>query len=142
MALFDKNLVSYDEVLVLTGVDLKTIQDDANPSNKVERFIYEAQTTLASFLMRNYKNDLYIWYNHYLNDEQREHIKMAIALQCKYMVLNGNIGEDSLEERPNARKVSPNAIDELGYCRGLCVNTLDKTDWLSRLFEVDIFGGY
>ena len=70
MGLFENNLITKEEIKVLIGLDLDTIRDDANPSNKAERFIYEAQTILSSFVRRNYKNDLEKWYHAYCNDSE------------------------------------------------------------------------
>ena len=43
MELFNKNLITPEEVKVLVGIDLGTLNDDSNPSNKAERLIYQAQ---------------------------------------------------------------------------------------------------
>lgn len=147
--MFENNLISKDEVLELTGIDLSNLQDDGNPSNKEYRLIYKAQSQLCSYIQRNYKKNAYIWYNKYLTNEQRKHFKYAIAYQVEYLVLNGDIGNDSLAYdtnasviKVNARKISPNAIDELGFCGKLCTTNFTKGQGLSEFLEVELFGGY
>jgi hypothetical protein len=149
MELFNKNLIKPEEVKVLVGIDLGTLNDDSNPSNKAERLIYQAQSQLCAYITRNYKNDAIIWYHKRLNHDQREHFKMAIALQVLYLVQNGDIGNDSLAFdtsasviKVNARKVSPNAIDELGFCGRLATNNIANRNSIQEFLDVELYGGY
>ena len=145
--IFSNNLITKDEVKVLTGLDLDNIQFDDNPSNRAERLIYQAQSTLYSYIKENYKNDLYIWYRKYSSEEKRNHIKMAIAYQVKYLIFNGDIGNDSeLYDSPksmvkiNARKVSSNAISELAHCGNLCSNRVQKRRLLGDFLDIELNG--
>lgn len=148
MATFFNNLITKDEVLLLTGIDLSNLQEDANPSNKEDRLIYKAQSQLCAYIARNYKNNAIIWYNNRLTNEQREHFKMAIALQVEYLVNNGDIGNDSLAYdtsssvvKVNARKISPNAIDELSFCGRLCATNFTRMGYISDFMEMELFSG-
>ena len=94
MELFNKNLITPEEVKVLVGIDLGTLNDDANPSNKEQRYIYDCQNTLFSFIYRNYKNDPFVYFQK-VGLEEREHIKMAIAYQVSYTFLNGDVANDA-----------------------------------------------
>lgn len=147
MGLFENNLITKEEVKVLIGLDLDTIRDDANPSNKAERFIYEAQTILSSFVRRNYKNDLEKWYHSYCNNNERQHIKMAIAKQVEYQVLNGKIGNDvaNFDNRASFDKnlalvISPYAIMELGEIRRLTTTAFNDRGILSDYLATELFG--
>ena len=147
MGLFENNLITKEEVKVLIGLDLDTIRDDANPSNKAERFIYEAQTILSSFVRRNYKNDLEKWYHAYCNNNERQHIKMAIAKQVEYQVLNGKIGNDvaNFDNRASFDKnlalvISPYAIMELGEIRRLTTTAFNDRGILSDYLATELFG--
>ena len=147
MGLFENNLITKEEIKVLTGLDLDTIRDDANPSNKAERFIYEAQTILSSFVRRNYKNDLEKWYRNFCNQSERQHIKMAIAKQVEYQVLNGKIGNDvsNFDNRASFDKnlaliISPYAIMELGEIRRLTTTAFNDRGILSDYLALELFG--
>lgn len=147
MGLFENNLITKEEIKILIGLDLDTIRDDANPSNKAERFIYEAQTILSSFVRRNYKNDLEKWYHHYCNQTERQHIKMAIAKQVEYQVLNGKIGNDvaNFDNRASFDKnlalvISPYAIMELGEIRRLTTTAFNDRGILSDYLALELFG--
>ena len=147
MGLFENNLITKEEVKVLIGLDLDTIRDDANPSNKAERFIYEAQTILSSFVRRNYKNDLEKWYYNFCNQSERQHIKMAIAKQVEYQVLNGKIGNDvaNFDNRASFDKnlalvISPYAIMELGEIRRLTSTAFNDRGILSDYLALELFG--
>lgn len=149
MTTFDQNLITKDEILLLTGIDLGTLQEDANPSNREERFINKAQSQLCAYIQRNYKNNALLWYRNRLTQEQRYHFKKAIAYQVEYLLLNGDIGNDSLAYdtsasvvKVNARKISPNAIDELGFCGRLCTSNFTKRGWVGEFMDIELFGGW
>lgn len=149
MSAFSYNLITKDEVLLLTGIDLDTLVDDANPSNKCERFIYERQIELFSFIYKNYKNDPYLFYRKRATPEQKDHIKKAIAYQCVYVYFNGDIANDSVKASEkssngefNRLRISQKAYDELTYCRELIENVVDRADWMNFYMDIELFGGY
>ena len=149
MAQFNENLITKDEVLLLTGIDLGNLQNDANPSNKEARLINKAQTQLCAYIARNYKNNAIIWYNRRLTKDQRYHFRRAIAYQVEYLIQNGDIGNDSLAfdtsasvVKVNARKISPNAIDELAFCGKLATMNFTNRDFLNDFMEIELYSGY
>ena len=99
------------------------------------------------FIKMNYGNDMLLWYHNRLNNEQRNHVKMAIAYQVKYLIFNGDIGNDSeLYDSPksmvkiNARKVSSNALSELAHCGNLCSNRVQKRRLLGDFLDIELNG--
>lgn len=141
-------LVSPDEVKMITGLDLSLrIADDDNPSNKCERFIYDRQTEIYSYIAKNYKRDLYKYYFHKLSKEEQEVVKLAIAKQCEYVILNGVMGMDaSLSvgskslEKSYAGRVCVNAIDVLAQVRQLTSSKLHSKSWLNEYMHIELFG--
>lgn len=147
MAFFDSNLVVVEEVLEITGIDLHDIQDDQNPSNKCERLIAKAQDMLCAYVSKNYRNDLVFWYQHRLSVDDRKRVKIAIALQCEYLVLNGDLGNDALMyynsrniTKNGAIKISPNAIDQLAMCKKLCNNNIAKVNPIAEYMNIELYG--
>lgn len=141
-------LITPQEVKELTGIDLSLrLMDDDNPSNKCERFIYNQQTILYSFIAKNYKRDLYKYYFTKLNQQDKNRVKVAIALQCQYSLLNGDIGMDASlsmnnDNQPKAYsgRVCVNAIDELSQIRGLVSSKLHSKSWISEYMHIELFG--
>ena len=145
--IFSNNLITKDEVKVLIGLDLDNLQPDDNPSNSSERLIYQAQSVLYSYIKMNYGNDMLLWYHNRLNNEQRNHVKMAIAYQVKYIFFNGDMSIDSLAYnnsasiiKNNARMVCPNSIMELSFCGNLVRAKVQKTNMLGQFMETELFG--
>lgn len=114
-SIFDKNVISADEVIELVGINPAMIVDDANPSNKVERFIYQAQSSISSYVLRNYKRNAVRMYEKVLNEEQKQHFKMAVALQVKYIMYHGDMGNESIADS-QAHILSNNVLNELAFC--------------------------
>ncbi|MCK9577202.1 MAG: hypothetical protein M0R51_14960 [Clostridia bacterium] len=119
-----KNLiVTPDEFLTASGINLGNLVDDDNPSNKKERFLLLCQELLCSYIYRNFKRDAVLYYNNYMDDTQKAHFRLAIVRQGEYLIANGNIGnqsgvsDDTLSivdrVKLNGAKIAPNAIDEL-----------------------------
>lgn len=142
------NLITPEEVKIATGIDLSLrLMDDDNPSNKCERFIHEQQTLLYSYIAKNYKRDLYKYYYTKLNEQEKEYVKIAIALQCQYTILNGNLGMDASLITGNksmtkayAGRICVNAIDELAQIRQLTTSKLHSRSWLSEYMHIELFG--
>ena len=73
--------------------------------------------------------------------------KIAIALQCEYLVLNGDLGADSLMyynsrniNKNGAIKISPNAIDQLAMCKKLCNNNIAKVNPIAEYMNIELYG--
>lgn len=144
---FEDLLVSKDEVLVYAGLDLADTRNDDNPSNKVERLIYKAQSQLFAFINANYHRDLYKLYHYQFSARDREHVKIAISLQCEYIIENGNLGTDmdlyekdskANFQRLNARKICPDAIDELSQIKYLMSNKVKPRNFMSEFMEIEL----
>lgn len=131
-SLFKDLVVSKDEVIQLVGIDPSLIADDSNPSNKVERLIYQAQETINSYCLRNYKRNAVRMYHSLFNEEEKEHFKMAVALMVKYIMYNGDRGNEPISET-EANMISKNVLNELSHCRNLVSSKLSGTfnflDW-------------
>ena len=147
MAFFDNNLITREEVLEITGINPENIQDDDNPSNKVERLIAKAQDMLIAYVGKNYRNDLVRWYHNKMSSDERTRVKIAIALQVEYIILNGDIGSESLMyynsrniTKNGAIKISPNAIDQLSLIKKLCQNNISKSNAIADFLEIELHG--
>ena len=145
---FSENiLITPEEVKLITGMDLGLrLIDDDNPSNKCERFIYEQQTLLYAFIAKNYKKDLYKYYDRF-SDGDKNHIKIAIAIQCKYVLVNGNLGMDaslSIESKSQTKayagRICVDAIDELAQCRNFITSKLNAKSWLKDYMYIELNG--
>jgi len=147
--------MSYEELILLTPEELKMlsgrdftieIMDDDNPSNKVERYIYEQQSILVSYVAKNYRRDVYKYYARF-DEIEKFHIKKAIALQCVYTIKTGNIGMDAgfgiytqSQEKAYARAICPLAINELSQVKSLVSSKLNSRSWLKSFLEVELNG--
>ena len=125
--LIKSKYLSADEFKEMTGIDLAIVlKDDFDPSTKVERFIINAEDTLETFAMNNYHKSIASFMNSKLTATQKIHIKKAIMYQVKYMLINGDIANDSgydfdtgikaKQSELYTRSVSRQAIDELRIC--------------------------
>lgn len=132
-SLFQNLIITADEVKELVGIDPTMIMDDANPSNKVERFIYQAQETINSYILRNYKRNAVKMYYTYLNEEEREHFKMAIAYQVKFIIYHGDNGNEPISES-EAEMISKNVINELSHCKSLVSSHLGNRSIMDFYF--------
>lgn len=121
--LFKDNVVSPEEVKVIGGFDLSTINDDDNPSNKEERMIYKAQSIVCGFIYRYFKRNALLIYKTSMSENEQYHFKMAIIKQIIYMINAGDIASiSSLSYSHNdiaSKKLSDNVLDELAQAHNL-----------------------
>lgn len=92
-----ENIVSKDEYLDYTGTDLSKELNQgssANPSNRVNAFIFRCQERIRAYLRANYAFDLMDGYQR-LNKKQVEEVKLAVMEQITYTLRNGDISSDS-----------------------------------------------
>lgn len=126
--------LSADEFYEMSGIDLNAVlKDDFNPSTKADRFIIDRENELETFVLANYHKSVKKFWECKTNDFQKEHFKRAIMYQCKYVLINGDIANDSgfdFDEGVKAKQVdlytksiSRQAIDELRIC-GLANRTI------------------
>lgn len=129
MATLKTRYVTVDDVQTEKGIDLRAeLNDDANSSDKAERFIKtiedRIETYIASHFYRNVRREFACF-----SDFQKEHFKKAILEQIEYVLENGDLGtlsgiEDGREiaNRKTYEKIviSPYARDELRVCGLWC----------------------
>ena len=104
---FIDNLVSPEDVKLLSGIDLDNLTDDENPSNKKERFIYEAQSAVCGRLQRYYKVNA-IQKMSSMTENELFHFKLAIVNECKYFREHGRVQYDP--QGKNGVKTIPDAV--------------------------------
>ena len=138
-SIFENLVITADEIKELVGIDPSMIVDDANPSNKVERLIYQAQETITAYCLRNYKRNAVRMYEKLFNDEEKAHFKMAVALQVKYIMYNGDRGNESAREN-EADMISQNVLNELAHCRNLVSNKLGGNGGLLDWYFYEMSG--
>lgn len=137
--IFENNLISADEVKELVGIDASLITDDANPSNKVERFIYQAQSIIAGYVLRNYKRNAVLMYQKALNEEQKAHFRMAIALEVKYIMYHGDMGNEAVSET-EGDMISKNVINELAFCGNMVSSKLGGNGGIIDFYHYEMMG--
>lgn len=138
-SLFNQLVITADEIKELIGLDPALVNDDANPSNKVERLIYQAQSSISAFVLRNYKRNAVQMYNQILNEEEREHFKMAVALQVKYIMYHGDMGNESVSET-EGDMLSKNVLNELAFCRDMVSSKLGGNGGLLNYYFNEMTG--
>lgn len=138
-SIFENNVVSADEVKEMIGIDPALINDDGNPSNKVERLIYQAQQTICAYVLRNYKRNAVRMYQTLLSEEEKAHFKMAVALQVKYIMYNGDRGNEPISET-EANMLSKNVLNELAFCRDMVSSKLGGNGGLMDFYWYEMSG--
>lgn len=138
--------LSADELKEITGIDFASaLKDDFEPSTKVERFINNATSYLETYVEENYHKSIISFMSSRLTNKQKIHIKRAIAYQCKYVLINGDIANDSgydfekgviaKQSELYVRGISRQALDELRIC-GVATRTI-KAWWECGIFNGD-----
>jgi len=86
--------ITASEFLAYTGINLKHIEDDDNPSNKVESLLNRTEIRLIAYLTGTFRYDFDYKYEK-LDDEHKEYFKYAVMEQVLYVINNTDIMSDS-----------------------------------------------
>ncbi len=88
------NYITKEDVLNYTGINLDRIQDDDNPSFKVQSLINRVEIRMVSYLSSMFGYDFETKYAD-LNDENKKWFKYALLEQVLYIMNNTDIMSDS-----------------------------------------------
>ena len=87
--------ITADDFKEYFGVDLKSeLEDDDNPSNKVNSFLLRIENRMSAFINANFFRLVDKEYPKF-TDFQKYHYKLALLEQAYYVFQNGDISSDS-----------------------------------------------
>lgn len=86
--------ITPEEFLAYTGINLKNISDDDNPSNKVEALLNRTEIRIIAYLSGTFRYDFDYKYSR-LDDEHKGYFKNAVMEQVLYVINNTDIMSDS-----------------------------------------------
>ena len=118
--------ITPDEFTEYFGINLYAeLEDDANPSDKVLRFLKRIENRMESFIDAKFNRNINMLYPEF-TDYQKEHYKLALLEQAIYVFKNGDISTDSGYDPEEGEKssigklqekvIAPNAKNELILC--------------------------
>ena len=88
--------ITRDDYLIAKGVDLELeLQDDDNPSRKVERLIEEITDWCVEHLTKNYQGGIDLLDFDKLSEIRQKYFRKGVIEQIEYVLRNGFTNKDS-----------------------------------------------
>lgn len=87
--------ITAEDFKIYFGVDLASeMEDDNNPSNKVDAFLTRIENRMEAFINATFFKLVSVEYPKF-TDFQKKHYKLALLEQAYYVFQNGDISTDS-----------------------------------------------
>lgn len=98
--------ITLNDFKVFWGIDLEQrLNSDDNPSNDALAFLMRVEIDVAAYINSNFYRNIDMEYPEF-SDFQKEHYKLALLMQSKYLFDNGDIGSDSGYDINSGMKIS------------------------------------
>ena len=105
--------INAEDFKMYFGIDLENaLEDDDNPSNKVNAFLKRVEDRMMAFINANFYRNVDLEYPEF-TDYQKEQYKLALLEQANYVLTQGDISVDSGYDIAEGVKASRKTLHEL-----------------------------